>query len=90
MGWTLLDDGSQYDSWGINSMNQRNCRYYGMIEGTLEVKLPTICRDGKAEVGRVSEEKSRSEKIRDGESQKKEDAGARKGREVAIHYVFVQ
>ena len=36
----------------------------------------------KAEVGRVSEEKSRSEKIRDGESQKKEDAGARKGREV--------
>ena len=59
-----------------------------MIEGSLEVKLPTICRDGKAEVGRVSEEKSRSEKIRDGESQKKEDAGARKGREVTIHCVF--
>ena len=39
-------------------------------------------------MGRVSEEKSRSEKIRDGESQKKEDAGARKGREVAIHCVF--
>ena len=38
-------------------------------------RSPTICRDGKAEVGRVSEEKSRSEKIRDGESQKKEDAG---------------
>ena len=30
----------------------------------------------------------RSEKIRDGESQKKEDAGARKGREVAIYCVF--
>ena len=59
-----------------------------LSEGSLEVKLPTICRDGKAEVGRVSEEKSRSEKIRDGESQKKEDAGARKGREVAIHCVF--
>ena len=59
-----------------------------VIEGSLEVKLPTICRDGKAEVGRVSEEKSRSEKIRDGESQKKEDAGARKGRKVAIHCVF--
>ena len=58
------------------------------MEGSLEVKLPTICRDGKAEVGRVSEEKSRNEKIRDGESQKKEDAGARKGREVAIHCVF--
>ena len=39
-------------------------------------------------MGRVREEKSRSEKIRDGESQKKEDAGARKGREVVIHYVF--
>ena len=51
-----------------------------LVEGSLEVKLPTICRDGKAEVRRVREEKSRSEKIRDGESQKKEDAGARKGR----------
>ena len=39
-------------------------------------------------MGRVSEEKSRSEKIRDGESQKREDAGTRKGREVAIHSVF--
>ena len=29
------------------------------IEGSLEVKLPTIWRDGKAEVGRVREEKSR-------------------------------
>ena len=28
------------------------------------------------------------EKIRDGESQKREDAGARKGREVAKHCVF--
>ena len=46
-----------------------------IIEGSLEVKLPIICRDGKAEVGRVSQEKSRSEKIRGGESQKKEDAG---------------
>ena len=36
-----------------------------MIEGSLEVKLPTICRDGKAEVGRVREEKSRSEKSRE-------------------------
>ena len=46
------------------------------IEGSLEVKLPTICRDGNAEAGRVSHEKSRREKIRDGESHKKEDAGA--------------
>ena len=39
-------------------------------------------------MGRLREEKSRSETIRNGESQKKEDAGARKGREVAIHCVF--
>ena len=56
----------------------------------LEVKLPTICRDGKAEAGRVSEEKSRSEKTREGESQKREDSGARKGRNVAIHCDFFQ
>ena len=42
------------------------------------MNLPTICRDGRAKVGRVSKEKSRSEKIRGGESQKKEDAGAKR------------
>ena len=52
-----------------------------LSEGSLEVKLPTL-------VGRVREEKSRSEKFREGESQKRQDAGARKGREVAIHCVF--
>ena len=36
-----------------------------VTEGSLEVKLPTIWRDGKAEVGRVREEKKRSEKIRE-------------------------
>ena len=36
-----------------------------MCEGSLEGKRPTIWRDGKAEVGRVSEEKKRSEKIRE-------------------------
>ena len=35
-----------------------------IIEGSLEVKLPTIWTDGKAEVGRVREEKRRREKIR--------------------------
>ena len=53
--------------------------YYYMIEGSLEVKLPTIWRDEKA----VSREKSQRRK-----DQKKEDAGARKGRKVAIHCVF--
>ena len=43
----------------------------------------------RAQPGRNSDvEKVRREKIRDGESQKREDAGARKGREVAKHCVF--
>ena len=45
-------------------------------------------RDGKAEVGRVREEKSRREKIREENSEKKEVAGARKGGKVAKHGVF--
>jgi hypothetical protein len=36
-----------------------------MAEGSLKVKLPTIWTDGKAEVGRVIEEKRRREKIRE-------------------------
>ena len=50
-----------------------------IIEGSLEVKLPTIWRDEKA----VSREKSQKRK-----DQKKEDAGARKGRKVAKPCVF--
>ena len=50
-----------------------------LIEGSLEVKLPTIWRDEKA----VSRETSQKRK-----DQKKEDAGARKGRKVAKHCVF--
>ena len=38
-----------------------------IIEGSLEVKLPTIWADGKAEVGRVREEMPRSEKSREEE-----------------------
>ena len=53
--------------------------YKWMIEGSLEVKLPTIWRDEKA----VSREKSQKRK-----DQKKEDAGARKGRKVAKHCVL--
>ena len=36
-----------------------------IFEGSLEVKLPTRRTDGTAEVGRVTEEKPRSEKIRE-------------------------
>ena len=60
-----------------------------MIEGSLEVKLPTIWTDEKqsrAEAERRERlEERRSEKRK---SQKKEDADARKGRKVAKHCVF--
>jgi hypothetical protein len=36
-----------------------------IAEGSLEVKLPTIWTDDKAEVGRVREEKRRRKKIRE-------------------------
>jgi hypothetical protein len=36
-----------------------------VVEGSLEVKLPTIYTDEKAEVGRVREEKTRREKLRE-------------------------
>jgi hypothetical protein len=36
-----------------------------IIEGSLEVKLPAIWTDGKAEVGQVRQEKGRSKKIRE-------------------------
>ena len=62
------------------------------------MKLPTIWTDEKhsqeeAEPGRNSDvEKVRSEKIRDGESQKREDAGARKvgkSRQIMFFQCFV-
>jgi len=59
-----------------------------IIEGSLEVKLPTIWTDEKqrweeSEKGREEERRSRKRK-----SQKKEDPGARKGKKVAKHCVF--
>ena len=60
-----------------------------VVEGSLEVKLPTIWTDEKqsrAEAERRERlEERRSEKRK---SQKKEDADARKGRKVAKHCVF--
>ena len=52
----------------------------------IEVKLPTTWTDGKAEMGRVREEEKKKSKKR--KFKKREDAGARKGRKVAIHSVF--
>ena len=60
-------------------------------EGSLEVKLPTIWTDGKAEVGRVREEKRREEERRSEKrkSQKKRRSRcAKKDRKVAKHCVF--
>ena len=60
-----------------------------IIEGSLEVKLPTIWTDEKqsrAEAerrGRLEERRSEKRK-----SKKKEDTDTRKGRKVAKHYVF--
>ena len=44
---------------------QTNHKIYTFIEGSLEVKVPTIWTDGKAEMGRVREEKRREAKKRE-------------------------
>ena len=56
-----------------------------MVEGSLEVKLPTIWTDDAAEVGRVREEGKKMEEERRSEKRnsQKEDQAARKGRKVA-------
>jgi len=66
-----------------------------IIEGSLEVKLPTIWTNEKQrweESEKRREEKRREEKrrkkIKKRKSEKKEDPGVRKGRKVAKHYVF--
>ena len=60
---------------------------YFIIEGSLEVKLPTIWTDEKH---RWEESEKRREERRSKKrgSQKKEDPGARKGWKVAKHCVF--
>ena len=59
--------------------------HLGFIEGSLEVKLPTIWT-----VEKHSQEETRTWRKSEGrrKSQKREDAGARKGRKVAKHCVF--
>ena len=41
------------------------CIMVHFAEGNLEIKFPTIWTNGKAEVGRVREEKGRRKKIRE-------------------------
>ena len=59
-----------------------------LVEGSLEVKLPTIWTDEK----QSREEAERRERLEERRSEekesKKEDADARKGRKVAKHCVF--
>ena len=45
---------------------------------SLEVKLPTIWTDGKAEVGRVRERRAEERRSEKRKGEEKEDAGARK------------
>ena len=60
-----------------------------MIEGSLEVKLPTIWTYGKAGVGRVRQEKSRREKIREEKRVGEKRMQVReKVAKVEKHYVF--
>ena len=58
-----------------------------MIEGSLEVKLPTIWTDEKQK-RRVEERRAEERRSEKRKRQKKEDAGARKGRKVTEHCVF--
>jgi hypothetical protein len=49
-------------------------QHFLLAKEFLEVKLPTIWTDGKAEVGRIREEKSRREKRRERVRRKKMQA----------------
>ena len=62
-----------------------NFRQYGQMEKRSQEEART---GRKSEVRRSEREKVRSEKIKKGENQKREDAGARKGRKVARHCVL--
>ena len=88
-----LDESSYIAVWtasGWSTWHRARGQAPVIIEGSLEVKLPTIWTDGKAEVERVREEKRREEERRSEKrkSQKKEDVGAQKGRKVAKHCFF--
>jgi len=51
------------------------------MEGSLEVKLPIMWTDGKAEVVRVREEKSRRKKIREEKESEERSAKRWKSRD---------
>ena len=74
--------------FNTRAMGLITARMHNPIEGSLEVKLPTIWTDGKAKVGRGREEKGRRKKIRR-ERIRRKKMQARKGRKVEKHCVFV-
>ena len=79
-GWELREErGGKY---GRKRVSQ-------LIEGSLEVKLPTIWTDEK-QSREEAERRERLEerRVEEKEYKKKEDADARKGRKVAKHTVF--
>ena len=63
-------------------------KLYQLVEGSLEVKLPTIWTVEKQRGEKSQKRKDQKKEDEKRKSQKKEDADARKGRNVAIHYVF--
>ena len=70
--------------WESGSKFQRT-----IVEGNLEVKLPTTWTDEKQRWSRKIEKRRAEERrSKKRKSQKKEDLGARKGRKVAKHCVL--
>ena len=61
---------------------------YDIVEGSLEVKLPTIWTDEKQRWEESEKRREEEKGSKKRKSQKKEDPGARKGRKVAKHCVF--
>ena len=61
---------------------------YLFIEGSLEVKLPTIWTDEKQSRAEAERRERLEERRVEEKESKKEDADARKGRKVAKHCVF--
>ena len=59
-----------------------------MIEGSLEVKLPTLWTDGKQRCEESEKRRAEERRSEKRKSEKKEDAGVRKGSKVAKHCVF--
>ena len=59
-----------------------------IVEGSLEVKLPTIWTDEKQRWEESEKRREEARRSKKRKSQKKEDPGARKGRKVAKHCVF--